>query len=114
MARAARLREGPAGVAAFLRQVFRRAPLPTAEAARALGWPTPVAVAVRGELERAGLLLRAPGGSALSAAGQALARDVLGLAARDDPLCPTCGDRPRAQRPSIAAAASSGNDAAVV
>ncbi len=93
VARAARLREGPAGVAAFLRQVFRQSPLPTREAARALGWPTPVAAAVRGELERAGLLVRAPGGSALSQAGEALARDELGLARWEDPLCPTCAGR---------------------
>jgi predicted methyltransferase/DNA-directed RNA polymerase subunit RPC12/RpoP len=93
VAQAARLREGPAGVAAFLREVFRHSPLPTGELARRLGWPTPVAAAVRGELERAGLLVRTRGGSALGEQGQAFAREVLGLAAREDPLCPTCAGR---------------------
>jgi hypothetical protein len=93
LAQAARLREGPAGVEAFLRHLYREMPLPLAELARRLGWPVPVAAAVRGELERAGLVARVPGGVALSAAGQALARDALGLAARHDPRCPTCAGR---------------------
>lgn len=93
IAHAARLREGSAGVEAFLRHLYREMPLPLAELARRLGWPVPVAAAVRGELERAGLVARAPGGVALSAAGQALARGTLGLAAREDPLCPTCAGR---------------------
>lgn len=93
VAQAARLREGPAGVEAFLRQLQRESPLATAELARRLGWPVPVAAAVRGELERAGLLVRTPGGSALSAAGLALVSGVLGLAAREDALCPTCAGR---------------------
>jgi hypothetical protein len=56
VATAARLREGPAGVAAFLRQLYRESPLATSELARRLGWPVPVAAAVRGEeLAQAGL-----------------------------------------------------------
>ncbi|MGB9723491.1 MAG: bis-aminopropyl spermidine synthase family protein [Chloroflexia bacterium] len=93
VARAARLREGPPGVAAFLRTLYRRSPLPTQELARRLGWPVPVAAAVRGELERAGLLRRTPGGSALSERGTAFAREVLGLERIEDPLCPTCAGR---------------------
>jgi predicted methyltransferase len=93
VATAARLREGPAGVEAFLRQLHRESPLATAELARRLGWPVPVTAAVRGELERAGLVARTPGGSALSAGGQALVHSVLGLVAREDPLCPTCAGR---------------------
>lgn len=93
IAHSAHLREGPAGVAALLRHLRRESPLPTHELARRLGWPLPVTAAVRGELERAGLLVRAPGGSALSARGQALARELLGQAALPDPLCPTCAGR---------------------
>jgi predicted methyltransferase/DNA-directed RNA polymerase subunit RPC12/RpoP len=93
IARAAHLREGPAGVEAFLRQLHREMPLPLAELARRLGWPVPVAAAVRGELERAGLVARAPGGVALSAVGQEWAHDALGLATREDSLCPTCAGR---------------------
>jgi predicted methyltransferase/DNA-directed RNA polymerase subunit RPC12/RpoP len=93
VAQSARLREGPAGVEAFLRQLHRESPLPTGELARRLGWPVPVTAAVRGELERAGLVARTPGGVALSAAGQTLVREVLGLATREDPLCPTCSGR---------------------
>lgn len=93
VARATRLREGPAGVAAFLRTLYRQSPLPTLELARRLGWPVPVTAAVRGELERAGLLRRTPGGSALSEDGEAFARKVLGLGTFEDPLCPTCEGR---------------------
>lgn len=93
VAQAARLREGAAGVAAFLRHLIRESPLPLSELARRLGWPVPVAAAVRGELERAGLAARAPGGVTLSAAGQRLANEALGLAAQYDPLCPTCAGR---------------------
>ena len=93
VARAARLREGPAGVAAFLRVLYRQSPLPTQELARRLGWPVPVTAAVRGELERAGLLRRMPGGSALSESGRAFVQEALGLGATVDPLCPTCAGR---------------------
>lgn len=93
VARSSHLREGPAGVAAFLRALQRKSPLPTVELARRLGWPVPVTAAVRGELERAGLLERRPGGSALSPSGQALVREALGMTARQDPLCPTCAGR---------------------
>lgn len=93
VARAAQLREGPAGVAALLRELYRQAPLATKELARRLGWPVPVTAAVRRELERAGLLERTPAGSTLGERGQRFAREVLGLFAREDPLCPTCAGR---------------------
>ncbi len=99
VARTAHLREGPAGVAALLRTLYRQSPLPTQELARRLGWPVPVAAAVRGELERAGLLRRTPGGSALSKRGEAFAREVLGLGRVEDPLCPTCAGRRIAVNP---------------
>lgn len=91
VAERARLREGEAGVEAFLRTLHRRAPLPTAEIARTLGWPIPVAAAVRGELERLGILERQPGGSALSPQGRKWVEETLGLRVREDPLCPVCG-----------------------
>ncbi len=93
IARATRLREGPAGVAALLRQLFRQSPLPTGELARRLGWPVPVTAAVRRELEAAGLLVRTPGGSALSESGQRFAGDLLGLSGHIEALCPTCAGR---------------------
>jgi len=93
IAQAAHLREGPEGVAAFLRALYRESPLPTGELARRLGWPTPVVAAVRGELQRAGLVQRTPGGSALSAAGSSFAHEALKAAALPDPLCPTCAGR---------------------
>jgi predicted methyltransferase len=93
IAQAARLREGPAGVESFLRQLHRASPLPLAELARRLGWPVPVAAAVRGELEQAGLVARTPGGVALSTAGQEWAHNKLSLAAQENPLCPTCAGR---------------------
>lgn len=92
IAQATRLREGPEGVAALLRQLYREAPLSTAALARRLGWPVPVTAAVRRELERAGLVERTPGGSALSRRGRDLAQ-ALGLAGREEPLCPQCGGR---------------------
>jgi len=93
VALAAHLREGPAGVEAFLRQVYRETALPLADLARRLGWPVPVTAAVRGELDRAGLTARVPGGVALSAVGRQLAGAVLGLAVLEDALCPTCAGR---------------------
>lgn len=93
VAQATRLREGPAGVAAMLRQIYRQGPLATARLARLLGWPIPVTAAVRRELERAGLVERQPQGSALSPQGRAFARRVLGLVGREDPRCPTCAGR---------------------
>lgn len=90
VAERAHLREGESGVEAFLRLLYRRAPLPTAEIARALGWPIPVAAAVRGELERLGLLERRPGGSDLSAEARKWAAEALGVRVREDPLCPVC------------------------
>ncbi len=93
IATAARLREGPEGVAAFIRQLYRESPLATAEIARRLGWPVPVAAAVRGELAKAGLVDRTPGGSALAERGRALAEEELGLSLHGDLLCPTCAGR---------------------
>jgi predicted methyltransferase len=93
IAQAAQLREGPAGVAALLRQLYRQAPLATAELARLLGLPVPVTAAVRRELERAGLVERTSKGSALSPQGRTFAQEVLGLTGQDDPLCPHCAGR---------------------
>jgi predicted methyltransferase/DNA-directed RNA polymerase subunit RPC12/RpoP len=92
IAQGARLREGPAGVAALLRQLNREAPLATAELARRLGWPVPVTAAVRRELERAGLVERTAHGCALSSEGNRFAR-ALGITGQHDPLCPHCAGR---------------------
>ncbi len=93
VAAAAQLREGPEGVAAFIRQLYRESPLATSEIARRLGWPVPVAAAVRGELAKAGLVDRTPGGSTLSEQGRALAEQELGLSLHGELLCPTCAGR---------------------
>src|SRR5262245_66684770 len=61
VARATRLREGPAGVAAVLRAVYRAGSLRLQDAAREARLPLPVTTAIRRELEKAGLLERKHG-----------------------------------------------------
>src|SRR5215475_12225255 len=89
VAQATRLREGPAGVAAVLRAVYRAGSLRLQDAAREARLPLPVASAVRRELEKAGLLEREHG-LALTPEGRSFAEVELGLAARLEASCPTC------------------------
>jgi predicted methyltransferase len=92
VARATRLREGPAGVAAVLRAVYRAGSLRLQDAAREARLPLPVTTAIRRELEKAGLLERKHG-LALTARGRAFVETTLGLAVTHDVSCPACGGR---------------------
>jgi predicted methyltransferase/DNA-directed RNA polymerase subunit RPC12/RpoP len=92
VARATRLREGPAGVAAVLRAVYRAGSLRLQEAAREARLPLPVATAIRRELEKAGLLERKHGLS-LTETGQHFVETALGLGVTHDMTCPACGGR---------------------
>jgi predicted methyltransferase/DNA-directed RNA polymerase subunit RPC12/RpoP len=89
IAEATRLREGPAGVAAVLRAVYRAGSLRLQDAAREARLPMPVATAIRRELEKAGLLERRHG-LALSEEGRAFVERDLGLGAKIDVTCPAC------------------------
>jgi hypothetical protein len=92
VARATRLREGPAGVAAVLRAVYRAGALRLQDAAREAWLPLPVTTAIRRELEKAGLLERKHG-LALTETGRAFVEATLGLGVTHDASCPACGGR---------------------
>jgi hypothetical protein len=92
VARATRLREGPAGVAAVLRAVYRAGSLRLQDAAREARLPLPVTTAIRRELEKAGMLERRHG-LALTEQGRAFVETELGLAVTHDLGCPACGGR---------------------
>jgi len=89
VAEATRLREGPEGVAAILRAVYRAGSLRLQDAAREARLPMPVASAIRRELEKAGLLERKQG-LALSPQGRTFVERELGLGSKLDLVCPTC------------------------
>jgi predicted methyltransferase len=92
VAQATRLREGPAGVAAVLRAVYRAGSLRLQDAAREARLPLPVATAIRRELEKAGILERKHGLS-LTDAGHSFVETTLGLGATHEVGCPACGGR---------------------
>jgi N4-bis(aminopropyl)spermidine synthase len=92
VARATRLHEGPAGVAAVLRAVYRAGSLRLQDAAREARLPLPVTTAIRRELEKAGLLERKHGLS-LTATGRGFVESTLGLGATHDATCPACAGR---------------------
>jgi len=92
VARATRLREGPAGVAAVLRAVYRAGSLRLQDAAREARLPLPVTTAIRRELEKAGLLERKHGLS-LTDEGRTFVEKVLGFGVSHYLLCPTCAGR---------------------
>jgi N4-bis(aminopropyl)spermidine synthase len=92
VAHATRLREGPAGVVAVLRAVYRAGSLRLQEAAREARLPLPVATAIRRELEKAGLLERKHGLS-LTETGRRFVETALGLGVTHDMTCPACGGR---------------------
>ncbi len=81
VAAAARLAEGPEGVRRVLRAVFTEGAVPIRDLARQVALPIPVVAAVRGELERRGVLER-QGGMALTKAGMEAVQRVLGLSCR--------------------------------
>jgi N4-bis(aminopropyl)spermidine synthase len=92
VARATRLREGPAGVAAVLRAVYRAGSLRLQDAAREARLPLPVTTAIRRELEKAGVLERKHGLS-LTETGRGFVEATLGLGATHDAECPACAGR---------------------
>ncbi|WP_421704637.1 helix-turn-helix domain-containing protein [Aliiroseovarius sp.] len=97
------LREGAPGVAAFLRAVARQDGAPLKTLARRLGWPVPVAAAVRRELETRGYLTRR-GGVWLTALGRRYASDILDHSASSAAFCPTCnGAGCRTRCPNLSA-----------
>lgn len=83
------LREGAPGVAAFLRAVARQDGAPLKALARRLGWPVPVAAAVRRELEARGYLVRR-GGVRLTELGWRYVSDMLDHSASAAAFCPAC------------------------
>lgn len=78
VAKAARLREGEAGVEAVLREINRYDQVRLADVARGARLPLPVATAVRRELEKLGILERRHG-LAFTEEGRKWARETLGL-----------------------------------
>ena len=98
VAQATRLREGPAGVSAMLRAVYRAGSLRLQDAARQVRLPLPVATAIRRELEKAGLLERKHG-LTLTGEGREFVERELGLRMKIDSTCPTCRGTELSSRP---------------
>ena len=81
MATQARLAEGAEGVRRILRTVFMAGQIPIRNVAQEVGLPVPVVAAVRGELEKRGILTR-KGGVSLSGEGLSVVQSELGLSCR--------------------------------
>jgi hypothetical protein len=75
-----RLKEGEEAVRRVLREIHRMGKVGTKDLARATRLPTPVAAAIRRELEKAGLVAR-KGGAVLTEAGKEFVEGVLGMVA---------------------------------
>ncbi len=81
MATQARLAEGAEGVRRILRTVFMSEQIPIRNVAQEAGLPVPVVAAVRGELEKRGILTR-KGGISLTSKGLGVVQSELGLSCR--------------------------------
>ena len=81
MATDARLTEGAEGVRRILRTVFMAGQIPIRNVAQEVGLPVPVVAAVRGELEKRGILTR-KGGVSLTGEGLSVVQSELGLSCR--------------------------------
>ena len=81
MATRARLAEGAEGVRRILRTVFMAEQIPIRNVAQEVGLPVPVVAAVRGELEKIGVLTR-KGGVSLTGEGLRVVQSVLGISCR--------------------------------
>ena len=81
MATRARLAEGAEGVRRILRTVFIAEQIPIRNVAQEVGLPVPVVAAVRGELEKRGVLTR-KGGVSLTGEGLSIVQSELGLSCR--------------------------------
>ena len=77
----ARLAEGAEGVRRILRAVFAAEKIPIRNIAQQVGLPVPVVAAVRGELEKRGILTR-KGGVSLSDEGLGIVQSDLGISCR--------------------------------
>lgn len=77
----ARLAEGAEGVRRILRTVFAAEKIPIRNIAQQVGLPVPVVAAVRGELEKRGILTR-KGGVSLSDEGLGIVQSDLGISCR--------------------------------
>ena len=77
----ARLAEGAEGVRRILRTVFMSEQIPLRNVAQEVGLPVPVVAAVRGELEKRGILTR-KGGVSLTGKGLSVVQSELGLSCR--------------------------------
>jgi len=75
-----RLKEGEEAVRRVLGEIHRRGKVGTKDLARATRLPTPVAAAIRRELEKAGLVAR-KGGAILTETGKEFVEGVLGMVA---------------------------------
>ena len=92
VARATSLREGAEGVAHVLKIVYSAGRITLKDLSRKSGLPVPVLAAVRGELEKAGILSR-QAGLVLTEQGHRFVQDHLKVTTRHDPICPTCRGR---------------------
>ena len=81
MATDARLVEGAEGVRRILRTVFMAGQIPIRNVAQEVELPVPVVAAVRGELEKRGILTR-KGGVSLTGEGLSVVQSELGLSCR--------------------------------
>jgi predicted methyltransferase len=85
-----KLREGSEGVFQVLRVIFRKGPISSKELAQETYLPVPVAVAVRNELQRRGLVIKTPRGTTLSSEGLRIGKHDFGFAAKADVRCSSC------------------------
>ncbi len=88
----AELEEGEEGVRRILREIFRNKKISTKQLAQSTQLPTPVAAAVRRELEKIGMLAR-DGGASLTEKGHTFVKEQLGLVYTQKLTCPTCRGR---------------------
>lgn len=89
IANSVNLREGPSGVANFIRVIALHEGHALKEIARHVGLPIPVATAIRRELEARGYLTRM-GGVALSKSGKIFATKILDIQATAGMSCQQC------------------------
>jgi hypothetical protein len=84
------LKEGPEGVRAILREIYRAAPISTKKLARAVGLPIPVAAAVRNELEETNVVKRTSHGTILTSFGKKFVKETLEVQSSLQLRCSTC------------------------
>lgn len=85
-----KLREGSEGVFQVFRVIFRKGPVSSKELAQETYLPVPVAVAVRNELKRRGLVIKTPKGTILSSEGLRIGKDDFGFSAKAEVRCSSC------------------------